>query len=65
MPRNAGQDSRAVTTASTVGVLGGMGLDATMAFLNRVLALTAAKKDWDHIYRVVDKHRTPEGFTDA
>jgi aspartate racemase len=45
-----------MTTPGTVGVLGGMGPHATMAFLNKVLALTPAKKDWDHIHLVVDNH---------
>ncbi|MEX2496961.1 MAG: amino acid racemase [Woeseia sp.] len=38
----------------TVGVLGGMGPEATVDFMTRVLALTSAKKDQDHIHMLVD-----------
>lgn len=37
-----------------VGVLGGMGPYATTLFMQNVLELTPAKKDWDHVHMVVD-----------
>ena len=41
-------------TGKTVGVLGGMGPDATVDFMASVIALTKAGKDQDHIRMVVD-----------
>jgi len=38
----------------TVGVLGGMGPDATVDFMASVIALTPAKRDQDHIRMIVD-----------
>jgi len=38
----------------TVGVLGGMGPDATVDFMAKVLALTPAEKDQDHIHMLID-----------
>lgn len=50
-----------------LGVLGGMGPAATIAFLERVLALTPADRDEDHIHMLVDlnphvpnRHTEPE-----
>lgn len=40
----------------TVGVLGGMGPDATIDFMSDVLRLTDAEKDQDHIHLVVDQN---------
>jgi len=37
-----------------VGVLGGMGPDATVDFMAKVIALTAAEKDQDHVRMIVD-----------
>jgi len=37
-----------------VGVLGGMGPDATVDFMSRVIALTPASSDQDHIRMLVD-----------
>jgi aspartate racemase len=37
-----------------VGVLGGMGPDATVDFMASVIALTTAAKDQDHIHMIVD-----------
>lgn len=39
-----------------VGVLGGMGPLATVEFLRLVMALTPARKDWDHLRMIVDIH---------
>ena len=38
----------------TVGVLGGMGPDATIDFMSKVIALTTAETDQDHIRMIVD-----------
>ncbi len=41
-------------TTLIVGVLGGMGPDATVDFMAKVIALTPAEKDQDHIQMLVD-----------
>lgn len=41
-----------------VGVLGGMGPDATVDFMAKVIALTPAEKDQDHIRMLVDHDPT-------
>lgn len=38
----------------TVGVLGGMGPDATIDFMSKVVSLTLAHVDQDHIHMIVD-----------
>jgi aspartate racemase len=38
------------------GVLGGMGPDATVDFMARVIAATPAEKDQDHIHMIVDQN---------
>lgn len=38
----------------TIGVLGGMGPDATVDFMAKVIALTPADKDQDHVHMIVD-----------
>ena len=40
----------------TVGVLGGMGPEATVAFLGRLLASTPAERDQDHLHVLVDSN---------
>jgi aspartate racemase len=40
----------------TVGILGGMGPEATIDFMNRVIALTPATTDADHIRMLVDNN---------
>lgn len=40
--------------ARVVGVLGGMGPDATVDFMAKVIALTPAERDQDHIHMLVD-----------
>jgi len=37
-----------------VGVLGGMGPDATVDFMSKVIAATPAEKDQDHVHMIVD-----------
>ncbi len=44
--------------AKVVGVLGGMGPDATVDFMQKVIALTPADKDQDHIHMLVDHNPT-------
>ncbi len=39
-----------------VGVIGGMGPDATVDFMARVIAATPAEKDQDHIHMIVDQN---------
>jgi len=41
-----------------VGVLGGMGPDATVDFMTKVIALTPADKDQDHLHMLVDHNPT-------
>lgn len=41
-----------------VGVLGGMGPDATVDFMTKVIALTAADKDQDHLHMLIDHNPT-------
>ena len=43
-----------MTDRKTVGVLGGMGPDATVDFMAKVIALTPAGRDQDHIHMLVD-----------
>ena len=40
----------------TVGVLGGMGPDATVDFMSKVIAATPAEKDQDHLRMLVDSN---------
>ncbi len=40
----------------TVGVLGGMGPEATIDFMSLVVALSGASKDQDHIHLIVDQN---------
>lgn len=47
MTGNAGQFRR-------IGVLGGMGVEATIALMQRVFAATAAEDDQDHVPMIVD-----------
>ncbi len=45
-------------TQKTVGVMGGMGPDATVDFMARVIALTKARCDQDHVHMIVDNDPT-------
>ena len=49
----------------TVGVLGGMGPDATVDFMARVIAATPATVDQDHIHMLVDNDPTIPARQDA
>jgi len=39
-----------------VGILGGMGPFATADFFNKILELTPAKKDWEHLHILIDNN---------
>lgn len=41
-------------TQKVAGVLGGMGPDATVDFMAKVIALTDARRDQDHVHMIVD-----------
>jgi aspartate racemase len=45
-------------TSKVIGVLGGMGPEATVDFMAKVIALTPAEKDQDHIRMLVDHNPT-------
>jgi aspartate racemase len=57
----------------TAGVMGGMGPDATVDFMAKVIALTDSGKDQDHVHMIVDQDPTVpnrqrairEGLTDV
>ena len=51
--------------AATVGVLGGMGPEATVDFMAKVIAMTPAEKDQDHIRMLVDHDPTVPNRQDA
>lgn len=42
--------------SKTVGVLGGMGPEATVDFMSRVIAHTEASSDQDHLHLIVDQN---------
>src|SRR5699024_6094263 len=48
-----------VTALRRVGILGGMGPEATVLLMSRVIAATPAKDDADHIPLIVDQN--PQG----
>ncbi len=48
-----------------VGVLGGLGPEATVDFMARVLALTPAESDQDHIHLLVDQNPNVPNRQDA
>jgi aspartate racemase len=43
-----------VANSKSVGILGGMGPFATVAFFEKLVALTPARKDWEHIRTIID-----------
>lgn len=49
----------------TAGVLGGMGPDATVDFMAKVIALTHSGRDQDHIHMLVDQDPTVPNRQDA
>jgi aspartate racemase len=48
--------SAVTSTHVMVGVLGGMGPDATVAFMQRVIDATPAQDDIDHVHMLVDNN---------
>ena len=40
----------------TVGIIGGMGPEATIDFMSRVIALTPSQRDQDHIHMVIENN---------
>ena len=50
---------------TTPGVLGGMGPEATVDFMTKVIALTPGDKDQDHIHMLVDHNPTVPNRQDA
>lgn len=53
------------TSRKTVGVLGGMGPEATVDFMTKVIALTPADRDQDHIHMIIDHNPTVPSRQDA
>jgi len=49
----------------TVGVVGGMGPDATVDFMAKVISLTPAEKDQDHVHMIVDQNPKVPNRQDA
>jgi aspartate racemase len=45
-----------MSTSKTVGVLGGMGPYATAAFFQKLVSLTPATRDWEHLRIVIDNN---------
>jgi len=57
----ASQTSDMVKKSRIVGVLGGMGPDATVDFMSKVIAATSAETDQDHAHMIVDHNpRVPD-----
>ena len=52
-------------TRKVPGVLGGMGPEATVDFMTKVIALTPGDKDQDHIHMLVDHNPTVPNRQDA
>ena len=55
----------ACSLAFLAGVLGGMGPEATVDFMAKVIALTPGEKDQDHIHMLVDHNPTVPNRQDA
>ncbi|HNP36274.1 MAG TPA: amino acid racemase [Woeseiaceae bacterium] len=49
----------------TVGVLGGLGPEATVDFMTRVIAETPASRDQDHVHLIVDQNPSVPDRQDA
>ena len=43
-------------TERTIGILGGMGPEATVELFRRIIALTPAKRDQDHLHVLIDSN---------
>ena len=57
--------SELISNKKTVGVLGGMGPEATVDFMATVIAMTPAETDQDHIHMLVDNDPTIPPRQDA
>jgi len=45
----------------TIGILGGMGPEATVYLFNKIIRLTQARRDQDHIHTIIDANpKTPD-----
>ncbi len=42
--------------ANIIGILGGMGPYATLAFYEKLLDCTEARKDWDYVHTIIDSN---------
>lgn len=54
-----------MSESKTVGVLGGMGPEATVDFMSRVISHTKATSDQDHLHLVVDQNPNVPSRQDA
>ena len=52
-------------TDKIAGVMGGMGPDATVDFMARVVAMTSSGRDQDHVHLIVDQDPTVPNRRDA
>ncbi len=52
-------------TKGVIGILGGMGPDATITLFHRIVALTDAQKDQDHFRIIIDNNPTIPDRTEA
>ena len=57
-PQIASQTGDMTEQSRIVGVLGGMGPDATVDFMSKVIAATRADRDQDHAHMIVDHNPT-------
>lgn len=64
-PQIASQTGEMTEQNRTVGVLGGMGPEATVDFMSKVIAATPADKDQDHVHMVVDHNPKVPNRQDA
>jgi aspartate racemase len=54
-----------MNTDRIAGVMGGMGPDATVDFMAKVIALNASERDQDHVHMIVDQDPTVPNRRDA
>jgi len=56
VPRACGRDQQPMATRRklTVGIIGGMGPEATSELFRRIIRLTPARRDQDHLHLVID-----------
>lgn len=56
---------RGLHDQKTLGILGGMGPLATVDLMTKIIALTPAQKDQDHIHMIVDNYPQIPDRTEA